>query len=551
MNTCPQLRHAACVSSLLVALLVSACGGEKPEALLASAKTYLAKNDSKAAVIQIKNALQKNPELPEARFLLGKALLDGGDPMSAQLELRKALDYKYPADQVIPLLVKAMITSGEGRKAIDEFSKTTLATPEGNADLQTSLALAQLGLGNRDAAKAALNTALAAKPDYNPALVAQAQLAAAGGDIPGALAMVTTVLKAAPTNPEALKLQGDLLRSQGNKDGAEAAYRQAIAARADYTPPHFALVSLLNREGKLEDSARQLEGLKKVAPRHGLTQYLEAELAYRKKDYTGARDRIQQLLKQSPESAPALELAGAIEFQLGSFVQAESYLTKALSLVPDSRATRRLLTALYLRTGQASKAMATMEPLLASIDGDSNMMVLAGQVFMLNGNVPRAEEYFVKAAKLDPQNAQKQTSLALTHMIKGDANGAFNELEDIAAWDKGITADLALITAHLRRSEFDRALAAIAALEKKQPNNPMVYQLRGGAQLASKDEAAARKSFERALAVNPAYLPAATSLAALDMRGNKPDDAKKRFESVLAADANNVQALLALAQLKA
>lgn len=69
--------------SLLMSLLLTACG-DKPEAMLISAKDYLAKNDSKAAVIQIKNALQSNPDLPEARFLLGTTLLENGDPVGGK-----------------------------------------------------------------------------------------------------------------------------------------------------------------------------------------------------------------------------------------------------------------------------------------------------------------------------------------------------------------------------------------------------------------------------------------------------------------------------------
>ena len=66
------------ISTLLLALLLGACGGDSPESLIASGKEYLAKSDSKAAVIQVKNALQQNPNLAEARFLLVRALLDGG-----------------------------------------------------------------------------------------------------------------------------------------------------------------------------------------------------------------------------------------------------------------------------------------------------------------------------------------------------------------------------------------------------------------------------------------------------------------------------------------
>ena len=37
------------VSALLVASMLAACGGDKPETLLASARDYMAKNDNKAA----------------------------------------------------------------------------------------------------------------------------------------------------------------------------------------------------------------------------------------------------------------------------------------------------------------------------------------------------------------------------------------------------------------------------------------------------------------------------------------------------------------------
>ncbi len=77
-------------------LALAACSGEKPEAMLASARDYMAKNDLKSAVIQVKNALQENPDLAEARYLLGLALLRGGDAVGAETELRKAMALKYP-----------------------------------------------------------------------------------------------------------------------------------------------------------------------------------------------------------------------------------------------------------------------------------------------------------------------------------------------------------------------------------------------------------------------------------------------------------------------
>jgi Tfp pilus assembly protein PilF len=56
--------------------------------------------------------------------------------------------------------------------------------------------------------------------------------------------------------------------------------------------------------------------------------------------------------------------------------------------------------------------------------------------------------------------------------------------------------------------------------------------------MQTKDSAGARKSFESALAINPAYFPAAERLARLDLADKKPDDAKKRMEAVLARTRN-------------
>src|SRR6266540_1643655 len=109
--TMNQRVYTSCVAALLsmIAVLLIGCTGNSPEALLASAKELLAKNDSKAAVIQLKNVLQKKPDTAEARFLLGKILLEGDDAAAAERELRKARDLNYPPGEVNPLLARALV----------------------------------------------------------------------------------------------------------------------------------------------------------------------------------------------------------------------------------------------------------------------------------------------------------------------------------------------------------------------------------------------------------------------------------------------------------
>ena len=545
-----RLRKAS-ISGLLAALLLVGCGGESPDAMLASAKEYLAKRDPKAATIQLKNALQQKPDLAEARFLLGKALLEAGDPTGAEVELRKAQNYKYPADQVTPLLARSMLALGQAHELTEQMGKTELSSPAAKADLQTSLGQAYLMQDKPELARAAYEVALAAQPGYAPALMGQAGMLARTGDLPAAKALVDEALTNSPDLHDAWQFKGDALSSDGDQAGALAAYRKALELKANYLPAHAAIIRILLAQGKVDEATQQLAAMKKIAPGHPQVNYLQAMLAYQQKDYPAAKEAILQTLKFVPENTLSLQLAGLIEYELKAYPQAEAYLVKALPRTPPLGLARRVLIATYLRTGQPGKALSTLTPVLDEIDQDSNMLALAGQVYVQNGEIAKSSEYFAKAAELDPQDAGKRTSLAMVNLATGDSEVAFRDLEQVAAADPGNRADLALIAGRLQRREFDAALKAIDVMEKKQPDEPLTENLRGTALLGKRDVAGAHKSFEKALALNPAYYPAAANLASLDLAEKKPDDARKRFEAVLAKDPKSAQALLALAQLRA
>ncbi len=539
------------VSILLTGLVLSACGADSPEAMLASAKDYLSKNDSKAAVIQLKNALQNNPDLAEARFLLGKALLEDGNATAAEIELRKAADLKYPADQLVPLQARALLALGQTKKVVDDLGKVQLTSTEGKADLNTTLGRAWLSLGKTDAAQAAFSEALSAVPNFGPAVFGQARIKAANRDFDAARTLLDSVLEKNPAFIEALQFKGDILAVQGKSDESGEAYRKILETKPDYLPAHASLIARHLESGKLDEAGKQFEAMKKIAPSHPQTTYVQAELLFREKKFKEAREAIQQHLKSLPESLQGLQLAGAIEYEFQSYATAERYLQDVLSKAPELGLARRMLIATYLRSRQPEKALSALQPILDKIDNNSNLLALAGEVFMQNGDADKAETYFAKAAALDPENQAKLTSVALSQLAQGETETATRELEKIASTDTGIKADLALIASHLRARKFDQALKAIDALEKKQPDNPLTDNLRGSALVGKRDIGGARQSFEKALSKNAGYFPAAASLARLDIADKKPEEAKKRFEGVLAKDPKNTQAWLALAELLA
>ena len=176
MNVRATIVHVSAIAAFCGVL--AACSGNDPDAMVASAKDYLAKNDTKSAVIQLKNALEKNPDLGEARYLLGRTLLASGDVPAAEKELRRARDLKYPAEKVDPPLASAWAKLGRYQQIVDELAQAKGSTPAETAELKTALGQAELGIGKPALAKTAFADAHAADATFAPAYLGDAVLAA-------------------------------------------------------------------------------------------------------------------------------------------------------------------------------------------------------------------------------------------------------------------------------------------------------------------------------------------------------------------------------------
>ncbi len=542
-------RHLLQTTVLACLLALAGCGGQSEAELLASAKDYLKKNDPKAAVIQLKNALQQQPSSGEARFLLGQALLESGDAAGAEVELRRAAELQYPAPQLNVLLAQAMLRQGEFDKLTRQFGSTELGDPAAMVTLQLALADAYRAQGAKDKARAAVDKALAAQPDALAALLARAQMLAVADDLDAALAATDELLARHADSADAWRLKGELLvRAKGDAPGAIAAYEQAVKLRPSEPELHAALITLYFTNKDLAGATRQFEAMKAAAPDQPLTRFYAAQLAFAHADYRQAQQMLQELLRQTPENAAVLNLAGATELALGSIGAAETYLSKAVLLQPGYAAARSMLARVQLRANQPALALATLRPLLDKADAQT--LLVAGQAALLSGDAKAADGYFARAKAGDADNAKVRAALAISRLAKGQADAAFGELQALAASDKGTTGDLALISAYLSRGDIPAALKAIDAFDKKRPNSALAADLRGRAHLQQRDAAAARRNFEQALERDPHYLPAVINLAALDMVQKKPDAAKTRFDDYLKLEPKSVPALLGLADIK-
>ena len=539
--------HTALALTLAAAL--AACGADDPASLMTSARQYLDKRQFGAAVIQLKNVLQDAPANAEARYLLGLALLEQGDAVSAQIELDKAVELGFSGDELQVALARAALAAGEPARVLERFGAKSLASPNAQAELRALVGIAHLARGQANDATAAFDQSLKLDPGNVTANLGAARLAAAAQDLGEAMVRVDRALGTSPAHLQALLLKGELLAHQGQGPGAEQAYRAAIEAAPDQAGPRLALVTHLLRTRAADGAAAEAAAMEKALPKDPRTFYAKALILVQERKFAEAKEAIQQVLKVAPEHVPSLTLAGMAALETGALPEAESHLRKAVFNAPHALAAKRLLATTHLRMGQIDLAASEVDELLKA-SSDPGIAALAGEVYLAQGDIARAASHYERASAGAPKSTVMQTRLALIRLAAGESERAISELEAAAAGDAtAYQADLALIATYLRRREPDKALEAIAALEKKQPKNPMTHNLRGVALLLKKDARAGRASFEQALALQPAYMPAVGNLMQLDVREKKYDAAKKRYQEILAKQPNHEQALLGLAVL--
>jgi len=526
--------------------VLAACGAKSEAELLASAQAHLNQRELGTAAIELKTVLQRSPNSAQARFMLGDTLLRQGEAVGALVELERARELDYDKNRVVPALARALMAAGQAEKATTRFGDAELPNPIAGAELKSIIAAAYGAQGMFERSQVMVDRALQLDPKSIEARLLQARLNAARGDTDEALRLIDALIAEKSVLREAWHLKGELLLI-GKRDATAAvpAFREALKADPRHLASHEALLGVALMKGELGAFKTQVAELKSALPQHPYTMLYEAHAALLDNRLDRARELTAPLLRAEPTNARFLLMAGAIEARAGALVVAESYLSKAVQLAPGLGQARLLLARTQLRSGQPARTLSTLGPALNNRQLGRDWLALAGEAHLLNGDATSAEAFFTRAATAAPDDPQLQTAIALAQIAKGDNLAGFTRLESLASAGAGTEADLALISARLRRNELDAALVATKRLQDKMPQAALPHQLEGRIRLQRNDAKGARASFDRALAADPVFFEAIAGLAAIDMAEGKPNEAQARFEALLSKDNKNYRALMA------
>ncbi|NKB21345.1 MAG: PEP-CTERM system TPR-repeat protein PrsT [Alphaproteobacteria bacterium] len=549
--TCLLIGSSMFVLSAAGVALAAKGDNDKSQEFVEDAQQYLDKGDINAAVIQLKNALQQDPNNVSARKLLGEIYLQVGNGPAAEKELKAAQQRGAKGKDLQIQIARAYMLQRKFDKVLKEL-KYDVTDPKDRLLVLLARGQAYLGINELEDAERTFTEAEKLKDDDIQPKIGLARILAVKNKVKEAEAKIDAALAIKADSAEALVLKGGIRRLNRDLEGAVQAFDKAVKANKGNLRARLGRAAALIDLNKDVEAEADLQAVFQRSRKHPLANYLSALSLAKKKDFAGAQEAVQRGGPSLDNHMPSVFLSGAINYGLNQLEQAAANLGRFVGKNPKNVRARKLLGATLVRKNESKKAIEILEPLVTENQADAQVKSLLGSAYMRTGKFAKGAEMFEQAAKENPKKSAIRTQLALSRLAQGSTDQAVGDLEAAINLDPDANqASVLLALVHLRKGKFDDALKAAEALKKSMPENPLALNLIGASLLGKGSLKEARASFEEALRKKPEFHPARMNLAQLDLREKKDANAMKHYNAIISADPKHIGALMALANIAA
>ncbi|MGB7933459.1 MAG: XrtA/PEP-CTERM system TPR-repeat protein PrsT [Gammaproteobacteria bacterium] len=543
---------------VITAVMLVSCGRlfMDDQQMVQNARQYLKVRDMNAAAIELRNALQKNPNNAEARYLLGSIMLDYGDFASAEKEFRRAIAAGWREEEASLGYARALLGQRNFSKLVDDLRIKDSYPVDSRANLLALRALAEAGLEKPEQAAASLASAKELQPDAFEVQRAGIILEYADGHDQEAVRGVVRALQLYPDNPELLLLQAGIPVDGRETAAVKEIYRKVIES----DPPDFVThngsqarlgltrLQLLARE--FEQAEATLWPLYQRNSRDPETNYLRALLAFEEDKLDLAEERLLKVLQVAPKHVPTYLLFGSVSFARKNYQQAAYYLAKYLDSNPGNYDARKLLGRTYILLGEHDQAQATLQAALIQGEDDAELLALVGLSDLRQGRDAEGIAGLEKAVGAAPENTAIRGELARAYITAGETERAIQELQLIQKQDgRQVNTETLMVVAYLRDGQFPQAVSIALELLSEHPDDPAIITLAGNIFAASGDRHQAEQYFRQALEISPNFLPAALALGRSDELDGNEGDATAVYQGLVDAGVKSTEPMLALARL--
>ncbi|HVF67235.1 MAG TPA: tetratricopeptide repeat protein [Pyrinomonadaceae bacterium] len=367
------------------------------------------------------------------------------------------------------------------------------------------------------------------------------------------------------TRASVLVAEGADALARGDEGSARDSFARALQSDPDNVDAHTYLGVLFDRAGDLKEAERHFAAAAAFAPFSASVRNNYGAVLVRVGRTQLAAAQFEASLKLDSAQPSALVNLAQIKFNSGKpedLRAARDLFTRAHAVAPDAEIARALVV-ISLRLGErdaaaaayreysaraaSSSASQTSSPTATPSSPDASSpasRATLGAALLEGGLVGEAVSELNAAVALDPSNVDALVALARAHLRLRDIKSAGRTLE--AAVARGV-ADArvyaALADVYEAGGYVENAIPAMRLAIERDPRNES-YRLRYGLLLNdTKAPAAAVIRLREALNEFPNSSPLWLALGIAQMGDGKSDDARKSFERALELDPRSAPAL--------
>lgn len=538
-----------CLFMLAVIFLAVGCQEKTPEQYIEEAKQFAESGNSQAAIVSLKNAVQKAPRSAQARYELGKVYLSVQDFASAEKELSRALELGSEGDEILVMLAKAMQRSGSNVALVDlEYDGERLTSAEQlEIGYRRLASLVQLRKQEEaealvfDLKKLESNTVYKELVDSYGYVLRE--------DISSAIASAEAAYARAPLNTDVLSLNARLYKVNNQLDKAIEVYDEYVKVAPRDAESKFELARLLVDSRQPERAEKYIDELLAVAENNGYLNQLKAVVRASAKDFKSAKQYAETAIGNGRAEETTRLIAGLSSYQLEDYDSAVAHLSLIASSLPDDHPGLRILAASLLKSNNGEEAGSVLSRVQAIEGEDASLFSRAGYEMIKSGNTEAAKKIVEQADKIS-QSSKDLARLGVLKLSLNDLEGLVDLESAVAKEPSDVQTKATLASAYLSTKQLDKAMKLAKDWQQESPDTVEGYLLEAEVLKRNDKIAEASVVINKALEIDPKNIAAQLADVTVDVRNKSLREAERKLEDILAVAPTNQNALASLFAVK-
>jgi predicted O-linked N-acetylglucosamine transferase (SPINDLY family) len=272
-------------------------------------------------------------------------------------------------------------------------------------------------------------------------------------------------------------------------------------------------------------------------------EYIKAFTYYQSGNLQQAEHICKKILHKYPQHLNALNMLGAISYQLRKYDAASKYLQKVVELDPNHADAYSNLGNVLQEQGKLDEAMICIEKSIHLNAGNAEGYNTMGMILHKRGEIDKAIEAYHRAVQINPTFAYSYHNLGVALKGNGLYNEALHYFQKALHFDP-LNADACLHTGMILK-EKGRPDEAISFLQKAVHINPELSSAYHGLGLLFGEKRQfdqAIVNFGKAIELNPDYADAYSNVGKILQDQGMLDDAMTYYRKAIQLDSHHALA---------